>query len=266
LQEPESQIILGAAVIDDVIGLIILGMVEGLTHGQEITAVAIAKTTGIAVGFIVVTIVVGRFIVPLFVRWGSRLDLPGTPIMLTVVLAFGLAWLAAAAGSAMIVGAFTAGILLRATPQSHALHRAVAHLGYFFVPIFFVTVGAAVDVRVFNPFDPANHRILLIGGLLIVAAVSGKFLAGYSPFWFRGNKQIIGVGMIPRGEVGLIFAQMGLATGVFDVGMFSAAMLMVLVTTFMTPPLLRLLFSSPPKNQYTSPSTNLLEPPAPRPP
>jgi len=266
LQEPESQIILGAAVIDDVIGLIILAMVEGLTHGQEITAVGTVKITGLAVGFLVVTLVVGQFVVPSLVRWGNRLDLPGTPVMLAVVLAFGLAWLAAEVGSAMIVGAFAAGLLLRNVHEARRMHAGVAHLGHFFVPIFFVSVGAAVDVRVFNPFNPANHRILLIGGLLIVVAVLGKFLAGYAPFWFRGNKRIIGVGMIPRGEVGLIFAQMGLAAGVFDVAMFSAAMLMVLVTTFMTPPLLRLLFSAPAKNQYTSPSTNLLEPPAPRPP
>jgi Kef-type K+ transport system membrane component KefB len=186
--------------------------------------------------------------------------------MLAVVLAFGLAWLAAEVGSAMIVGAFAAGLLLRNVHEARRMHAGVAHLGHFFVPIFFVSVGAAVDVRVFNPFNAGNHRILLIGGLLILAAVSGKFLAGYAPFWYRGNKKIIGVGMIPRGEVGLIFAQMGLAAGVFDVGMFSAAMLMVLVTTFMTPPLLRLLFSAPANNQYTSPSTNLLEPPAPRPP
>ena len=82
----------------------------------------------------------------------------------------------------------------------------------------------------------------MVAGLLIFVAVVGKFLAGYAPFWFRGNKNVIGVGMIPRGEVGLIFAQMGLATGVFDPGLFSAVTLMVMVTTFIAPPLLKLLF------------------------
>ncbi len=77
---------------------------------------------------------------------------------------------------------------------------------------------------------------------IIVAAVLGKFWAGYAPFWIRGNKRVIGVGMIPRGEVGLIFAQMGLTSGVFDAAMFSAVALMVMVTTFMAPPLLKLLF------------------------
>jgi Kef-type K+ transport system membrane component KefB len=105
-----------------------------------------------------------------------------------------------------------------------------------------VAVGASVDVRVLNPVDPANWQTLLVGGLLIVAAVVGKFMAGYAAFWIKANKKVIGVGMIPRGEVGLIFAQMGLASGVFDPGLFSAVTLMVMVTTFMAPPLLKFLF------------------------
>lgn len=242
LQEPESQIVLGAAVIDDVIGLVILAVVAGLAQGQEVTALGVVKTTGVAFGFLAGTLLVGSFLVPPLVRFVSRVDLPGTPTMLAVMLAFGLAWLASVAGSALIIGAFAAGLLLRGTPQAHEVERGVAHLGHFFVPLFFVSVGAAVDVRVLNPVDAANRQTLLVGGLLIVAAVVGKFVAGYAPFWFRGKKQVIGVGMIPRGEVGLIFAQMGLASGVFDAGLFSAATLMVMVTTFMAPPLLKWLF------------------------
>jgi Kef-type K+ transport system membrane component KefB len=253
LQEPESQIILGAAVIDDVVGLIILAVVGGVAQGQEVTAFGVAKTTGIAFGFLVVTLLVGRLIVPPLIRMASRIDLPGTPTMLAVMLAFGLAWLAYTAGSAMIIGAFAAGLLLRGTPHAHEMEKGVAHLGHFFVPIFFVVVGAAVDVRVLNPFNPANHQVLLVGGLLIVAAVVGKFLAGYAPYWFKGNKKVIGVGMIPRGEVGLIFGQMGLAAGVFDSGMFSAVTLMVMVTTFMAPPLLKLLFPPIPSDRPPPP-------------
>src|SRR5262249_17028204 len=138
--------------------------------------------------------------------------------------------------------AFAAGVLVRETPQAHDMEQGVAHLGQFFVPLFFVAVGAAVDVRVLNPVDPANRQTLVVGGLLIAAAVVGKCLAGYAPFWFNGNKKVIGVGMIPRGEVGLIFAQMGLANNVFDAGLFSAVTLMVMVTTLMAPPLLKLWF------------------------
>jgi Kef-type K+ transport system membrane component KefB len=241
LQDPESQIILGAAVIDDVIGLVILAVVGGLTEGREVTIAGTAATTGIAFGFLFGTVLIGRFVVPPLFRFASRGDLPGTPTMLAVMLAFGLAWLASVSGSALIIGAFAAGLLLRDTPSAHEIERGVAHLGHFFVPLFFVTVGAAVDVRVLNPLQTANHSTLLIAGLLIVAAVVGKFLAGYAPFWFSGNKKVIGVGMIPRGEVGLIFAQMGLATGIFSLGMFSAVTLMVMVTTFLAPPLLKML-------------------------
>ena len=146
------------------------------------------------------------------------------------------------AGSAAIIGAFAAGLLLRRTPQAHDFEKAIQPLGHFFVPIFFVVVGASVDVRAFVPKDAAGWKMLAIGGSLIAVAVVGKFAAGYVPFWFRGNKAVIGVGMIPRGEVGLIFAQMGLAAGVFDTALFSAITLMVMVTTFMAPPLLRVLF------------------------
>jgi Kef-type K+ transport system membrane component KefB len=142
----------------------------------------------------------------------------------------------------MIIGAFAAGLLLARTPQVHQIQQSVGSPVSFFVPLFFVFVGAQVDLRVLNPLDPVHRQTLLIGALLIIVAVVGKFAAGYAPFWFRGNKNVIGVAMIPRGEVGLIFAQVGLTTKVFDEGLFSAVTLMVMVTTFMTPPLLKVLF------------------------
>lgn len=247
LHEPESHIILGAAVIDDVIGLVILAVVTGLTAGETLTVLGVATTAAIAFGFLGGTLLVGRLVVPPFVRALSRIDLPGTPTMLAVLVAFGLAWLASVVGSAMIIGAFAAGLLLRETPHAHEIERGVAHLGHFFVPLFFVTVGAAVDVSVLHPLEPDNRPTLLIGGLLLLAAVVGKFLAGYAPFWFKGNKKVIGVGMIPRGEVGLIFAQTGLASGVLSPPLFSAVTMMVLVTTFMAPPLLKYLLPSGPQ-------------------
>jgi Kef-type K+ transport system membrane component KefB len=247
LQEPESHIILGAAVLDDVLGLIILAVVMGLTAGQPLTVLGVVTTAAIAFGFLGGTLLVGRLVVPPFVQAVSRMPLPGTPTMIAVMVAFGLAWLASIVGSAMIIGAFASGLLLRDTPQAHEIERGVAHLGHFFVPLFFVTVGAAVDVGVLNPLEPGNRSTLLIGGLLILVAVLGKFLAGYAPVWFKGNKNVIGVGMIPRGEVGLIFAQTGLASGVFTPPLFSAVTMMVLVTTFMAPPLLKALLPSGPQ-------------------
>lgn len=245
LKEPESRIILGAAVLDDIIGLVILTVVVGLAQGEPITALGVARIAGVAFGFLAVTLLVGRLLVPWLFRLAGHIDLPGTATMLAVMLAFGLAWLAHQVGSAAIIGAFAAGLLLAGTPQCHEIERGVAQLGHFFVPLFFVMVGAAVDVRVFNPLDPANYPTLLLGGLLIVAAVVGKFVAGYAPFWFKGKKSVIGVGMVPRGEVGLIFAGMGLKNHVFSEGQYSAVALMVLVTTFLAPPLLRLLLPPP---------------------
>ena len=247
LHEPESHIILGAAVIDDVIGLVILAVVTSLTAGQTLTVLGVATTTAIAFGFLAGTLLMGGLIIPPLLRAVSRVDVPGTVTMLAIMVAFGLAWLASVAGSAMIIGAFAAGLLLRETPQAHEIERGVAHLGHFFVPLFFVTVGAAVDVGVLNPLEPGNRPTLVIGGLLILVAVVGKFLAGFAPVWFKGNKKVIGVGMIPRGEVGLIFAQTGLASGVFTASLFSAVTMMVLVTTFMAPPLLKYLLPSGPQ-------------------
>jgi Kef-type K+ transport system membrane component KefB len=259
LQEPESHIILGAAVLDDVIGLVMLAVVTGLTAGQPLTILGVATTTAIAFGFLGGTLLIGRLVVPPFVRAVSRVDLPGTPTMLAVMVAFGLAWLASVVGSAMIIGAFAAGLLLRDTPQAKEIERGVAHLGHFFVPLFFVTVGAAVDVSVLHPLEPGNRQTLLMGGLLILVAVMGKFLAGYAPVWFKGNKSIIGVGMIPRGEVGLIFAQTGLASGAFTPPLFSAITMMVLVTTFMAPPLLKYLLPSGPQPPPPSPPEGIEE-------
>ena len=198
MQEPESQIVLGAAVLDDILGLVILTVVTGLTQDQAITVVGVAKVTGIAFGFLLGTLLIGGMLAQPIMRLADKLDVHALTTMLGVILALALAWLADRSGSAMIIGAFAAGLLLARTPQAHEIEKGVAHLGYFFVPLFFVWVGAQVDIRVFNPLDAANHQTLRIGGLLIVCAVVGKFLAGYAPFWFRGKKSVIGVGMIPR--------------------------------------------------------------------
>ena len=144
------------------------------------------------------------------------------PTAMALITAFGLAWLAEQCGSAMIIGAFAAGLLVVSAPQAHEIERGITEIGHFFVPLFFVAVGASVDLSALDPFQPASRFALVTGGVLIVVGVAGKLAAGYAPFWFRGNKTVIGVGMVPRGEVGLIFAQMGLASGVFDAGLFGA--------------------------------------------
>jgi Kef-type K+ transport system membrane component KefB len=167
----------------------------------------------------------------------ARIGKEETLATMALAFAFLVAFLADAVGSALIIGAFAAGLVLQPTRHAHAIEHGVTRLSMFFVPIFFVSVGAAVDVRTFG--DP---MVLTVGGALIAVAIVGKVAAGYAPWWFKGKKLVIGVGMMPRGEVGLIFAQMGLTTGVLDAGMFSALTLMVMVTTFLAPPLLKMLF------------------------
>jgi Kef-type K+ transport system membrane component KefB len=239
LHEPEGQIILGAAVIDDVLGLLILGIVGELAEGREVSLQGVFQTTASAVGFLVAALLVGRHVVPILFRWVGRIELPGTATALALVTAFGLAWLADRCGSAMIIGAFAAGLVVVRAPQSHEIGRGITEIGHFFVPLFFVAVGAAVDLNAMNPLESSSRQSLFIGLVLILVGVAGKLAAGYAPFWFRGNKLVIGVGMVPRGEVGLIFAQAGLASGVFGAGLFGAVTTMVIVTTLFAPPVLK---------------------------
>jgi Kef-type K+ transport system membrane component KefB len=241
LHEPEGQIILGAAVIDDILGLLILGVVAELTEGREVSWLSIFQTTASALGFLVAALLIGTHVVPVLFRWAARIELPGTATALALIAAFGLAWLADRCGSAMIIGAFAAGLVVVRAPQSREIERGITEIGHFFVPLFFVAVGASVDLKALNPLDPATRLAPLIGLALIITGVAGKLAAGYAPFWFRGNKTVVGVGMIPRGEVGLIFAQAGLASGVFDAGLFGGVTMMVIITTLLAPPLLKYL-------------------------
>lgn len=246
LQARESRIILGAAVLDDILGLIILTVVSQLAAGGEVTVADMLKTTGLAFAFLIATLLLGGLVIPRLFRLLEKFERPGTVTILAVMLALGLAWLADKSGSAVIIGAFAAGTLLAKTGQAREIEHGVTQLGHFFVPIFFVAVGASVDLRALNPVEPAGRSALIVGGLLVVGAIVGKFAAGYAPFWMKVNKPLIGVGMVPRGEVGLIFAQKGLTLGVFDAGLFGAVTLMVMATTFVAPPLLKWLLGREP--------------------
>ncbi len=241
LSSKEGQVILGAAVIDDVLGLIILAVVAGMVDGGEASASMVGIVTLKAFGFLAGALLLGRLIVPWIVKQVDRLDLPGGLMSLAMILALALAWLADLAGSAPIIGAFAAGLLLAGTVKRHDIERDVTRLGYFFVPLFFVAVGAMVDLSALDPRVPGAGRAIGVGVMLVVVGVIGKFIAGYAAPQFKGDRRIVGVGMIPRGEVGLIFAQMGLAKGVLDEALFGAVTLMVVVTTFLAPPLLRAL-------------------------
>ena len=240
LDSPEGQIVLGAAVLDDIIGLVILSVVAGIVGGAEVTVFSVGWITIVALGFVVVALLVGRIAIPPIFFFLGRSRTEGTLGLIALAFAFGLAWLADAAGSALIIGAFAAGLILHPTPQVKDIEKAVTTIGHLFVPIFFASVGAAVDLRALG-----DSRALLVGGALIVVGVLGKMAAGFAPWWFRGDRLLVGVAMVPRGEVGLIFAQMGLATGALGADLFGAIMLMVLVTTLVTPPLLSRVAAGP---------------------
>ncbi len=233
LNTQEGQIVLGAAVLDDIIGLVILSVVSGLVGGAAVTAMGVGITTAIALGFVVAAVVLGSILVPPLFRFVAQVEASGTLGVVGLAFAFFLAWLAASVGSATIIGAFSAGLILHNTPQREAIEKATTNLGHFFVPIFFASVGAAIELGTLG-----DARVLAIGGALIVVAILSKFVAGYGPWWFKGDKALIGIAMVPRGEVGLIFARMGLATGALTSQLYSAIAMMVLFTTFMTPPLL----------------------------
>jgi Kef-type K+ transport system membrane component KefB len=236
LRTPEGQVVIGAAVFDDVIGLIILSIVASMVAGSDVTVTSVARISAVAVGFVVIAIGLGSVAIPPLFRLVERIQVTGALGIIALGFALLLAWLATKEGSAMIIGAFAAGLILHPTPQRKEIEQSATQLGFFFVPIFFASVGASVDVASLMTRDA-----LVVGSLLIAVGVVGKVIAGYAPWWFKGNKLLVGVALVPRGEVGLIFAKLGLAAGVLTGPRFGALMLMVVVTTFVTPPLLGLI-------------------------
>jgi Kef-type K+ transport system membrane component KefB len=231
LNSRNGQVVLGAAVLDDIIGLIVLSVVSELASGGSWRVGGVVKLAVISVGFIVAALVAGRFLARPIFRSVETVNAPGTLSALALAFALVMSAIAARSGSALILGAFSAGVILHTTDARAEIERSATAIGHFLVPVFFASVGAAVKLSAF-----AEARTLAVGGALIAVGVAGKYAAGYAPWWFRGNKRLIGVAMIPRGEVGLIFAQTGLATRAITPSLFSAITLMVLVTTFIAPP------------------------------
>ena len=239
LKDPESQVILGAAVVDDIIGLVLLTLVGTLAEGGELTFLGVGRVILIAFGFVLLAIIIGSQLAPMLIRLIDRIEMQRGLFFSSIVFALLLAYAADRVGSAIIIGSFAAGLVLARTHRGKEIEREVHDVAQFFIPIFFVVVGAAVDVRTLNPFDAAARPFLLIGLGLTIVGVLGKVAAGYV-VWKKGlRRTVIGVGMIPRGEVGLIFAQIGLSTKLLSPGLYSAVAVMIMFTTFIAPPLLR---------------------------
>lgn len=252
LKTDESQVILGAAVVDDIIGLILLTVVSALAAGERLTVLGVTKVVVVAFGFVILAVLLGSMLAPRLIRVVDKLRVDKALFFAAIMFAFSLAWAADAAGSALIIGAFAAGLVLATTERRVDIEHEVHDVAQFFIPIFFVMVGAAVDLRQLNPFDPSTRQFLIIGVLLTVVAVLGKLVAGYAAFGRPFRKFVIGVGMVPRGEVGLIFAQLGLSAGLLSSGLYSSVALMVIVTTFLTPPVLRALLVKQPAEEMST--------------
>ncbi|HEX9219682.1 MAG TPA: cation:proton antiporter [Gemmatimonadaceae bacterium] len=233
LQTEEGRVVLGTAVLDDIIGLVILSVVGSFAAGAAMTAGGVIRTSAVAFGFVAGAIAIGSFVVPPLFRALHRLRSPTTIAAVGLSFAFLLAALAGTLGSAIIVGGFVAGVLLNRIEQCDEVRRSAAAMGSLLTPIFFASVGASVDIRAV-----AQPRTLLITLVLLGTGAIGKILAAYVPWWFKGNKALVGVALLPRGEVELIVAQTGLAIGALDASLFGAITLMVLVTTLISPPLI----------------------------
>ena len=241
IHSAEAKIIIGAAVVDDILGLVVLTLVRGFAEGGEVSAAGALRQCLIAVGFFAAAIVAGQLLAPRLVAIAGAMRVRGVLLVSCLSFAFLLAIAAHSAGSAPIVGAFAAGLVLARTDRKVSLEEQVRPVSDFFVPIFFATVGAAVDVRFFDPFDPARRGCLALAGLLLAAALAGKLLCGLAAGGRRArtDRLAIGIGMVPRGEVGLVFAGIGLTTGAATGEIYAAIVAVVILTTFVAPPLLR---------------------------
>jgi Kef-type K+ transport system membrane component KefB len=244
LTSKEGQIILGAAVVDDVLGIIVLAVVASLATTGEVDVKEVAIIIASAVGFLLGVLFAGGLINQAFLSMAGFFKTRGGIIVPALVLAFILGYIGTVLKLEAILGAFAAGLVLDDTDKREDLEKLTKPIADILVPIFFVVVGARTDLGVLNPAVPANRTGLIIAAFLIVVAILGKVATGLAVFGQPGiNRLAIGVGMIPRGEVGLVFAAVGTASGTLSQSLDVAIILMVIVTTFLAPPLLRFIFA-----------------------
>lgn len=246
LNSKEGQIILGAAVIDDVLGIIVLAVVASLAKTGEVDVVNVIYLIVSASAFLLGAILLGKVFNTSFVAIVNRLKTRGGLVIPAFIFAFLMSYFAAAIHLEAILGAFAAGLVLDETDKRKELQKQVVPIADLLVPIFFVTVGARTDLSVLNPAIPSNREGLMQAIFLIAIAIMGKVVTGWTVFGQpQINRLAIGVGMIPRGEVGLVFAGVGSASGVLSKATEAAIIMMVILTTFLAPPLLRLVFREP---------------------
>jgi Kef-type K+ transport system membrane component KefB len=240
LRSAEGSIILGAAVIDDILVLLVLSVIISLADRGAVSGLDILKAAGPALLFLCVAIAVGIRFVHLFSSLVNRMSTRGSLVITAMTFALILGESADLVGLAPIIGAFAAGLVLaRAEHHAHITER-IKPVSDVFVPIFFVLAGAAVELSLLNPFERRNWPLLLLTAGLIVVAVIGKLVAGLGAVGERVNRLAIGAGMVPRGEVALIIAATGLSHGVIAQREYGAIILMVAALSLLAPVLLKL--------------------------
>ncbi|MEO6714674.1 MAG: cation:proton antiporter [Mycobacteriales bacterium] len=236
LTSVEARTVLGAAVADDVLGLVVLTVVVRVATGGAVTANLVLSTIGLAIGFLLVVGGGAIYLIPKLADWvESRSRSAATMLVLALMLTFAVARLASAAKLAPVVGAFVAGLALARCRNADHIRRELTPIAHLFIPVFFLLIGVQVRLS-----EIARPSVLLLAGALLVVAAVGKIAAGYVVGRSSGDRLLVGLGMLPRGEVGLIFATIGLQQGILGADVYGALLIVVLATTLITPPVLRL--------------------------
>jgi len=235
LTRREGRTVLGAAVADDVMGLVLLTIVVRVTTAGSIDVADVVTIVAVALAFLVLSVGIGTRVGPrIFQSVDRHSRSAGTFVAVALAFTLVFALLADAAELAPIVGAFAAGVALSGSAPAARVRRELAPVGHLFVPVFFLDIGVRADLAPFT--DPS---LLALIAVLVVVACAGKLAAGLGLRRGAGDRLLVGLGMLPRGEVGLIFASIGLANGVLGEDQFGALVAVVLVTTLLAPPLLR---------------------------
>jgi Kef-type K+ transport system membrane component KefB len=247
LKRTEGQIVIGAAVLDDILGIVILAVVVAIVGGGSFSIGPVIKLGLAAVAFVAVALVLSRKAAPAFDWVVDQLKAPGDVAVASFVVLTLCCFAAQAIGLEAALGAFAAGLILSASKHTHDIDAAVKPLVALFATVFFVLIGTGMDLSVLNPFDPANREGLTVAAFLLVVAMAGKVAAGWSYLSSEPtNRLVVGLGMMPRGEVGLIFLGLGSQAGILTPALEAAILLMVIGTTFLAPILLRLVIPPEP--------------------
>jgi len=247
LRTREGQIVIGAAVLDDILGIVILAVVVSLAAGGTLEIAPIVQLVVAAVLFVVVALVLSRKAAPAFDWVIDQLKAPGGKLVGSYLLLGASCFVATAIGLEAALGAFAAGLIASTSKHREEIQVAVTPIVGLFATVFFVLVGAGMDLSVINPSDPASRSALVIAGFMFVVAIIGKVAAGWAVFGKqKTNHLVVGLGMLPRGEVGLIFLGLGTAANLLSPGLEAAILLMVIGTTFLAPVLLRIVLKDKP--------------------